>query len=72
MSRPRPAGDLWNVPCTPAYSTDGNQCCSTQSRQQQGFRHWLGQPEQEAQYYAGQQQQAQAGRAFKAREQAEG
>ena len=69
--KPRPAGDLWKCPGTPAYSTKGDQCCSTQARQQQGFRHWLGQSEQEAQYNAGHQQQTQACRAFKAREQAE-
>ena len=43
-------------PSTPACSTKGDQCCSTKARQQQGFRHWLGQPQQEAQYNAGRQQ----------------
>jgi hypothetical protein len=51
-------------PGTPAYSTKGDQCCSTKARQQQGFRHWLGQSQQEAQYNAGRQQQTQACRAF--------
>lgn len=63
---------LVEPPRTPAYSTDGKQCCPTQSRQQQRFRHWLGLIEQEVNYYARHQKQAQTSRAFKAREQAEG
>ena len=72
MSRPRLARDQWNVRAPQLTATDSKQCCSTQSRQQQRFRHWLSLTEQEVYYYARHQKQAQPGRAFKAREQAEG